>query len=483
MEGIAFALPSARSKRQHTVTQLEPIQSARSLGLRALQRAGQVLHRQRRRIAVAASALLAGTALTAFGIAPMAPDAAQLPRRQIIEAIDPPGLPAQLLALASYDMVLARADQTRASDSAESLLKRLGIFDPQLATFMRNNNDTRKLFEGRAGKQVQARVSVDGRPLELIARFAPPTTELANTHFTRLTIARDGADWRASSELARLDSQVRVAGGTIQTSLFTATDEAKLSDQIAIQMVELFAGDIDFHRELKRGDTFSIVYESLSADGQPVTWADEAGRVLAAEFVNAGKVHQVLWYADGGGKGSYYGFDGQSRRRTFLASPLAFSRVTSGFSMRMHPILQSWRQHHGVDYAAPTGSAVRTVSDGFVEFAGWQNGYGNVIQIAHANDKSTLYAHLSRLEVKTGQRVEQGQRIGLVGATGWATGPHLHFEYRVRGQYQDPTRIARNAEPLQIVGNSRPRFEEAVRAVQQQLDIAETLRDSPGQGE
>src|SRR5207244_2624624 len=166
-------------------------------------------------------------------------------------------------------------------------------------------------------------------------------TELANTHFTRLTIARDGADWRASSELATLDSQVRVAGGTIQTSLFTATDEAKLSDSIAIQMVELFPADIDFHRELRRGDTFSVVYEALSADGQPVTWADEAGRVLAAEFVNGGKVHKLLWYAEGNGKGSYYGFDGQSRRRTFLASPLVFSRVTSGFSIRMHPILQS----------------------------------------------------------------------------------------------------------------------------------------------
>ena len=465
------------------VTQLELIQSAQTFGLRAMQRAGAMLHRQRRRIAVAVSALLAGTALTAFGIAPMAPDAAQLPRRQIVEAIDPPGLPAQLLALASYDMVLARADQTRASDNADSLLRRLGIFDPQLATFIRNNNDTRRLFEGRAGKQVQARVSADGRPLELVARFAPPTTELANTHFTRLTITRDGADWRASSELATLDSQVRVAGGTIQSSLFTATDEAKLSDSLAIQMVELFSGDIDFHRELKRGDTFSVVYEALSADGQPVTWADEAGRVLAAEFVNGGKVHQLLWYADGNGKGSYYGFDGQSRRRTFLASPLAFSRVTSGFSMRMHPILQSWRQHHGVDYAAPTGTAVRTVSDGWVEFAGWQNGYGNVVQIAHANNKSTLYAHLSRLEVKTGQRVEQGQRIGLVGATGWATGPHLHFEFRLRGQHQDPTRMARNSEPLSIVGANRARFEETVRMVQRQLDIGETLRDSPGQGE
>jgi hypothetical protein len=169
-------------------------------------------------------------------------------------------------------------------------LRRLGVFDPQLATFMRANNDTRRLFEGRPGKQVQARVSSDGRPLELVARFAPPSTELANTHFTRLTITRNGDQWRANSELANLDTQVRVAGGTIQTSLFVATDEARLSDQIAIQMVELFAGDIDFHRELHRGDTFSVVYESLSADGQPVTWADEARAATTASTVRAGAV-------------------------------------------------------------------------------------------------------------------------------------------------------------------------------------------------
>jgi murein DD-endopeptidase MepM/ murein hydrolase activator NlpD len=458
-------------------------ETAQALAVRAAHGAADALHRHRKNLALLSSLLLAGTAITAFGIAPMAPDPAQLPRRQITEAIDPPGLPAQLLALASHDLVLSRAEQTRASDNAESLLRRLGIYEPQLATFMRQNNDTRRLFEGRPGKQVLARVSADGRPLELVARFAPPNTEQSSTHFTRVTIERIGDQWRANSEVATLGMQVRVAGGMIQTSLFAATDEARLSDSIAIQMVELFSADIDFHRELRRGDTFSVVYESLSADGQPVTWAEETGRILAAEFQNSGKIHQVMWYADGSGKPGYYSFDGQSRRRTFLASPLAFSRMSSGFSMRMHPILQSWRRHLGVDYAAPSGTDVRAVGDGIVDFAGWQNGYGNVVQIAHGSDRITLYAHLSRIDLKRGQRVEQGQRVGAVGATGWATGPHLHFEFRLRGQHQDPTRIARNSEPQSIIGSSRPRFEEAVRAVQRQLDIAETLRDSPGQGE
>jgi murein DD-endopeptidase MepM/ murein hydrolase activator NlpD len=458
-------------------------ESAQALAVRAATSAADALQRHRKGLATLSSLLLAGTAITAFGIAPMAPDAAQLPRRQISEAIDPPGLPAQLLALASHDLVLSRAEHTRAGDNAESLLRRLGIYEPQLATFMRQNNDTRRLFEGRAGKQMLARVSADGRPLELVARFAPPNVEQANTHFTRLTIERVGDQWRANSEVAPLGSQMRVAGGMIQTSLFAATDEARLSDSIAIQMVELFSADLDFHRELRRGDTFSVVYESLSADGQPVTWAEETGRILAAEFQSSGKVHQVLWYADGSGKPGYYSFDGQSRRRTFLASPLAFSRMSSGFSMRMHPILQSWRRHLGVDYAAPKGTDVRAVGDGIVDFAGWQNGYGNVVQIAHGSDRMTLYAHLSRIDLRRGQRVEQGQRVGAVGATGWATGPHLHFEFRVNGQFQDPLKVARTAESVVIDSTLRPRFQQTAAAAQAQLAAAESLTGYRGDAE
>jgi murein DD-endopeptidase MepM/ murein hydrolase activator NlpD len=451
-------------------------------GAHLARRAADAL-RRRRGLGAVGALLLAGSAIAAFGIAPMAPDPALLPRRQITEAIEPPGLPVQLMALASHDLVLSRAEQTRAADNADALLRRLGVYEPQLATFMRQNNHTRRLFEGRPGKQVLARVSSDGRPLELVARFAPPATALAQSHFTRLTVKREGDQWRATSDVAPLDTQVRVACGAIRSSLFAATDEARLSDSIAVQMVELLSADIDFHRELQPGDTFAVVYESLSADGQPVTWADETGRILATEFRNGGKVHQVLWYADAEGRPGYYSFNGQSRRRTFLASPLPFTRVSSGFAMRMHPILQTWRRHLGVDYAAPTGTAVRAVGDGIVEFAGRQNGYGNMVQIAHGSDRTTLYAHLSRIDLKVGQRVEQGHRVGAVGATGWATGPHLHFEFRLHGQHQDPTRMARNAEPQSITGVDRPQFQQALRLAQHRLDIAQTLRESPQQGE
>jgi len=245
---------------------------------------------------------------------------------------------------------------------------------------------------------------------------------------------------------------------------------------VATQLIEIFSADVDFHRELKRGDTFSVAFEALTADGQPITWNDATGRILAAEFVNHGRQLQAVWFHDANkGKGAYFSPDGKSRQRALLASPLAFSRITSGFAARFHPILQSWRAHNGVDYGAPTGTPVRSVGDGIVDLAGRQSGYGNVVQVQHANGRSTLYAHLSRIDVRLGQRIEQGQSVGAVGATGWATGPHLHFELRVNGQYQDPLTIARASEAMQIDAAARPQFEAHAKLAQQQLDAAETM--------
>jgi murein DD-endopeptidase MepM/ murein hydrolase activator NlpD len=214
-----------------------------------------------------------------------------------------------------------------------------------------------------------------------------------------------------------------------------------------------------------------------------VAWNEGAGRVLAAEFVNAGHTHQAVWFIPADGRGSYYDVDGHSKRRAFLASPLEFSRVSSGFAMRMHPLLQQMRAHLGVDYSAPKGTPVRSVGDGIVDFAGRQNGYGNVVQLKHSNNRSTVYAHLSRIDVKTGQHVAQGQRIGAVGMTGWATGPHLHFEVRVGGQQQDPLRAAKASEAVPLDAGSKPRFAEAVRTAKSELDVAESLSGTRALGE
>jgi murein DD-endopeptidase MepM/ murein hydrolase activator NlpD len=260
-----------------------------------------------------------------------------------------------------------------------------------------------------------------------------------------------------------------MGSGTIQSSLFAAADEARLPDTVTMQMAELFSADIDFRRELRRGDSFTVLYETLTADGEPITWNQAAGRILAARFENDGNTYDAVWFQEPGQRGGYFGLDGRSKRRSFLASPLAFTRVSSGFSMRFHPIMQKWRQHLGVDYAAPTGTAVRAVGDGVVDFAGWQNGYGNVVILKHAGDRETRYAHLSRIDVRRGQRVDQSQSIGAVGATGWATGPHLHFEFRVRGQVQDPMSIARSSESITISPEAKARFGEVSKAVRTQL--------------
>ena len=438
----------------------------------------------RRGIVATAVALLVGCTAAAFAIAPLAPDAAALPQHLVSEAVQPEAFAPQLEALAAHDFDLSRADLTRAGDSAGTLLERLGVVDNSAVAFLRSDATARRLFEGRGGRMVQVRTDADNRLKSLVARSPALRSEQLTTHFTRLSMSRDAQGaWRAVEEAVPLQSQTRLASGTIRSSLFAASDEARIPDSIAVQMAELFAADIDMHRELRRGDTFSVVYEALTADGEPIAWAQGTGRVLAAEFINGGKTYQAAWFRDANGRGGYFDFSGQSKKRAFLASPMEFSRMSSGFAMRFHPLLQKWRAHLGVDYAAPTGTPVRTVGDGLVEFAGWQNGYGNVVQIKHNNERSTLYAHMSRIDVRKGQRIEQGQRVGAVGSTGWSTGPHLHFEFRVNGQHQDPLRIAKASEAVAIAPAAKTEFAALAQTLQARLDVAETLAGARGRGE
>lgn len=425
--------------------------------------------------------LLGGFAAAAFGVAPLLPDPADQPQRLVIDTIATPGMRDQLEALADHELDLWRSDLTRASDNADSLLRRLGVTDAEAAAFLRSDAVAKRLLDGRAGKMVQARADGNGMLLELIARYAAPDSAQREPQFTRLSLSRQHGRWSSRAEVAPLVGQIRLASGTIRTSLFVATDESRIPDAVAVQMAEIFAADIDFHRELRKGDSFSVVYEAMTADGEPVTWTVPTGRVLSAEFINNGQAHHALWYSDASGRGAYFGFDGQSKRRAFLASPMEFSRVTSGFAMRFHPILQTLRAHRGVDYGAPHGTAVRSVGDGVVDFAGWQNGYGNVVKIQHGKERSTLYAHLSRIDVRKGQAIEQGQRLGAVGATGWATGPHLHFEFQVNGLHMNPLSLAKASDTVTVDNASRARFAELARSAQLQLDLAETLGGSRNQ--
>lgn len=438
---------------------------------RSVSRAEDLLKRHPRRLTAAVVTALLGTAVTAFGVAPMAPDAADLPRRLVTESVTPADLSEQLEALELHELELYRTDLTRSSDTADSLLRRLGVDDPEAAAFLRTDVTARRLLEGRAGKMVQVQTE-NGRLAELVARSPAADASQFNTHFTRLTVGRDAAGLHAKAEQMPLQAEVRLGSGTILSSLFAAADESRIPDSVTVQMAELFSADIDFRRELRRGDTFSVLYEALTADGEPITWNQAAGRVLAAQFVNGGKSFDAVWFQEPGSKGGYFGLDGRSKQRFFLASPMAFSRVTSGFAMRLHPIHKTWRAHLGVDYGAPTGTPVRSVGDGVVDFAGVQNGYGNVVVVQHPGNRQTLYAHLSRINVHKGQRVSQSDTVGLVGATGWATGPHLHFEFKVGGKQVDPMTIARSSEAVTISAGARARFTETAAAARAQLTAA-----------
>ena len=425
-------------------------------------------------VMAAAAAALGGFGVLAFAVAPMAPDAARLPLSVVSEDVATLDVAPQLEALAGHTLDLSFSEVLRGGAALDTVLRRLGVTDPSAAATLRKDTALRRAVEAGGPRIVQSRVDERGRLLQMVVRMPAAKREQASTHFTRLTVRAVDGRWLTHVETVPLESQVRLASGTIRSSLFAATDEARIPDAVATQMAEIFAVDIDFHRELRKDDHFSVVYEGLTADGEPVPWNQGAGRVLAAEFVNAGKLHQAIWF-ENAGRGAYYDPSGRSRKRAFLASPMEFSRVTSGFAMRMHPILQRMRAHLGVDYAAPTGTPVRAIGDGTVEFAGWQNGYGNVVQMRHDKERTTLYAHLSRIDVRKGQKIEQGQHVGAVGATGWATGPHLHFEFRIGGVHQDPLKLAKAAESVPLDPAARPRFVEFARVAQGKLDLAETL--------
>lgn len=435
-----------------------------------LQAVTNLLRRHPKRITGTLAALLLGTGVTAFGVAPLAPDAADLPVRQVLEAVQSLPTEAQTEALGNFQFKLFRSETTRSTDTADALLKRLNIDDAEAAAFLRSDANGRLTLMGRPGKNVTVEATDNNQLLKLTARWATDDEE----KFTRLVVER-AADNRFASrvETAAYTSSTQLAGGTIRTSLFAATDDAGIPDAVAIQIAEIFSGDIDFHRALRKGDRFSVVYETLQADGETL----RTGRVVSTEFMNNGKTLQAMWFRDPAmgataAKGGYYTLDGQSLRRAYLASPMEFSRVSSGFKMRFHPILQTWRAHLGVDYAAPTGTAVRSIGDGVVEFAGVQNGFGNVVFVKHRNNHSTVYAHLSRINVQKGQSVSQGQNVGAVGSTGWATGPHLHFEFRVNGAHQDPMTIAQQNDTIPLSAAAQPLFRKLASNVKQQLQAA-----------
>jgi murein DD-endopeptidase MepM/ murein hydrolase activator NlpD len=239
-----------------------------------------------------------------------------------------------------------------------------------------------------------------------------------------------------------LEVQVVQSGARIESSLFEAGQDAGISPEVIMTLANrIFSWDIDFALDIRKGDEFKVLYERTFQDGEFVG----DGRVLAAEFINKGKKHRAVWFESGDGEVSgYFTPEGRSMRKAFLRAPLDFTRVSSSFNpRRRHPISGKVRAHKGIDYAAATGTPIKAAGDGRVIFAGRKGGYGNAVILQHRNGVTTLYGHMSRFSkvARSGRSIKQGQTIGFVGATGAATGPHLHYEYRVNGVHKNPAGI------------------------------------------
>ncbi|HID36216.1 MAG TPA: M23 family metallopeptidase [Ghiorsea sp.] len=248
------------------------------------------------------------------------------------------------------------------------------------------------------------------------------------------------ATWQAELMQRELTSRVNVVEASIQGSLFLDAANAGLADNVILKLVDMFAWDIDFARDLRKGDSFKVMFEeSFDDEGQQVGY-----KILAATFINRGRVYSGIRYETKNGV-EYYDVEGRNLRKTYLKSPVKYSRISSRFrSSRKHPVLGYTRAHRGVDYAAKTGTAIRAIGDGKIVYKGWKGGYGRFIEIRHNNGiHSTAYAHMSRYarNMRKGKYVSQGQIIGYVGMSGLATGPHLHFEFRSRGRAVNPLRV------------------------------------------
>jgi murein DD-endopeptidase MepM/ murein hydrolase activator NlpD len=376
--------------------------------------------------------------VTAFGIAP---DTVieRIEKSNVVEdvllALPPTGAGSNVAKGNSRIETFWREERIQRGDTQASLLARLGIDDTAAELYLRTARDMRSLHQLVPGRAISAETTADGQLVTL--RYLNGNT--------LMTITRSGDTFTASEDTAQLEMRVVTAAGDIHSSLFAATDRLNVPDAIVLQMVDVFSTDIDFHKDLRKNDRFSMAYEMYYDRGEPV----RSGRLLSAEFVNQGRTLTAVWFAPGGDTaeagGSYYTLDGKNIRKAFLRSPLEFSRITSGFTpARYHPILQTWRAHTGVDFAAPIGTRIKATADGVVEFAGVQGGYGNVVILRHPNKITTLYAHMAGFApgVRQGTRVQQGDVIGTVGMTGLTTGPHVHYEFRVDNVHRDPLSVA-----------------------------------------
>lgn len=402
-------------------------------------------------LAIAIGAATSFAAVTAFGVAPLASPALP-PSETMIESV--------VLApkLMESETGFVQLEKIRRGETLGSLLARMGADDPDFAAYVRRDPVARRLLELRPGRTVSAVVAADRSVERLSYRLAGDDPDSLGR---RLVIVREGAGFGAFEESVPIERSIETRSAEIRRSLIEALDVADIPDNVVTKMADVFGTDVDLQRDLRRGDRLRVVYETIREAGSlepPIV-----GKILAVQFRGGQRKLEAVWFDRGEGGGSYFTFDGRNLSRPFLASPLEFTRVSSGFSeSRLHPVLRDWRAHKGVDMPAPIGTNVRAVANGTIDFVGPQRGYGNVVVIKHDRRHTTLYAHLHQFAhgLQPGASVRQGEVIGSVGQTGWATGPHLHFEFHIDGQYVDPMAVVAQEPVRALQGADRSRFGE-----------------------
>ncbi len=390
--------------------------------------------------------------VTAYGIAPET-STTSIQTQTIAQEIRLPQASAQTETPQTYHL----QEKVLSGESLGSLLDRLGVSEQDIQRLQSHpaGQIGRTL---RAGQHIQAKINDRGELLEL--------QTAGNDSINRVVREADGFTLDQTAEA--LETRVVMRSGKIQSSLFAAMDAANVPDSVAEKMAEIFGTQLDFRDDLRKGDTFSIAYQINMRNGEPIG----IGKILAAEFINAGKPYRAVLYRSPTGEETYYTPDGESLKKGFLRSPLEFSRVTSGFSnSRKHPVYGFHRKHTGVDFGAPTGTRVKATGDGIVSFAGYKGGYGNLIILRHHNGFETYYAHLSGFAtgIRKGSPAEQGNIIGYVGSTGASTGPHLHYEVRIAGIPQNPITVKLPGSPPLPMAQ-KVRFMQQSTAWNQRLD-------------
>jgi murein DD-endopeptidase MepM/ murein hydrolase activator NlpD len=363
--------------------------------------------------------------------------------------------------VASIQVIVGR------NDTLDGIFRRMALDKSDLAAIRNLPGIRQSLDLLRPGDAINVTHSHDGAIKELTRKVSETQT---------LHVVREEAGFAAKIISNPVETRLRTATGTIDSSLFQAAEAADISDMVAMKLANVFAWDIDFVLDIREGDRFTAVYEQIYQDGKYL----HDGEVLAAEFVNDGKVYRAVRFTAEDGSTGYYTPDGKPMRKAFLRAPVDFTRVSSVFNpARLHPILNTIRGHMGTDYAAPTGTPVHAAGDGRVSFEGTRGGYGNAIVLDHSNSVSTLYGHMSRFaaNVHRGSHVSQGEVIGYVGMTGLATGPHLHYEYLMNGVHMNPQTVKLpGAEPLRA--ESMEKFRTATAALLSSLSAPATAMSS-----